>query len=77
MNNPFYRIDLGVLSERLREHIMEDPEAQKYVNDYAEDGLNHFLSQVTTHPRQEVLDELTCQYQCQAWNKLFLEVARL
>lgn len=71
MNNPFYRIDLGVLSERLREYIMEDPEAQKYVNDYAEDGLNHFLHRIDTVTDQDVVDELRCQYQCQAWRNIF------
>ena len=59
---------------RLRELIMEDPEAVTYVNNYAEDSLNFFLSRVDMVTDQDVLDELRCQYQCQAWRNVFKEV---
>ena len=58
---------------RLRELIMEDPEAVTYVNNYAEDSLNFFLER-TPVTDQAVLDELRCQYQCQAWRNVFKEV---
>lgn len=64
----------GLMTQRLRELIMEDPEAVTYVNNYAEDSLNFFLECVTTQPSQAVLDELRCQYQCQAWRNIFKEV---
>ena len=64
----------GLMIGRLRELIMEDPEAVTYVNNYAEDSLNFFLDRCDLITDQDVLDELRCQYQCQAWRNIFKEV---
>lgn len=63
-----------MLTERLTEMVMEDTEAQNWVNNTAQEWLDHFLSNVDLITDQDVLDELLCQYQVVAWNKLFREV---
>ena len=63
-----------MLTERLTEMVMEDTEAQNWVNNTAQEWLDHFLSSVDLITDQDVLDELLCQYQVVAWNKLFREV---
>lgn len=62
--------------EAIREAIMEIPYAQKYVNDYADMALEHFQSNVDMITDQDILDELRCQYQWQAWNKLFWAIGQ-
>lgn len=65
----------GALTERLTEMVMEDTEAQNWVNNTAQEWLDHFLSTTNTvGTPQNVLDELLCQYQTVAWKNLFREV---
>lgn len=63
-----------MLTERLTEMVMEDTEAQNWVDNTAQEWLDHFLSKADLITDQDVLDELLCQYQVMAWNKLFREV---
>lgn len=63
-----------VLCERLNEMIMEDVEAQAWVNDYAKKCLIHVLGECPEY-MTEIQEELYCQYQVQAWNKLFHKIA--
>lgn len=65
----------GALTERLTEMVMEDTEAQNWVNNTAQEWLDHFLSNTNTvGTPQDVLDELLCQYQTVAWKNLFREI---
>lgn len=63
-----------MLTERLTEMVMEDTEAQNWVNNTAQEWLGYFLDNVDLVIDQDVQDILLCQYQVVAWNKLFREV---
>lgn len=68
------QLSLEVLTERLTEMVMEDTEAQNWVNNTAQEWLDHFLSKADLITDQDVLDELLCQYQTVAWKNLFREI---
>lgn len=57
--------------ETLREQIMDNDDTVAVVSQYATQCLEHFESMVDMITDQDVKDELFCQYQNQAWNKLF------
>lgn len=64
-----------ILIETLRERIMEDSLANKFVDEYATKCLEHLDATLGVFVEPSVWDELRCQYQNQAWNKLFLAIA--
>jgi len=61
--------------ETLREQIMDNVDAQIYVNAYADKCVRHFEEQADVILKEQVHEELFCQYQVQAWNKLFASIA--
>ena len=64
-----------IMIENLREMIMEHKPAQDAVNAYAKMAIDHFQNNADLITNQDVLEELFCQYQNQAWNMLLLTIA--
>lgn len=63
-----------LMVERLREQVMEDPQAKAYVDQYATKCLEHLDATLGVFVEPKIWDELFCQYQNQAWNKLFKDL---
>jgi hypothetical protein len=64
------------LVEALQESILDNPLANEYVDYYAKIALDHFQSQVGKITDPAYLEELRCQYQWHAWNRLFLAICQ-
>lgn len=65
--------------EELREMILENATMIQYVNDYAALGLKCLRSSMGPEELpipKAVEDELICQYQTQAWNKVFTAISQ-
>jgi len=68
-------IDRGMVEE-LRESITDNRAAQAFVHVYAQEALEFAEASFGRIQNMALRDEVLCQYQNQAWNALFLAIAR-
>lgn len=61
--------------ERMQETIMEDDEVSIYCINQASDGVAHWERMYGPITDERIREELLCQYQVQALNKVFLSIA--
>lgn len=61
---------LKTLCERLSEMIMNDDGANDFVMRWAEMSYEHFVTAAGVDPEPRIRDELFCQYQVLAWNRI-------
>lgn len=62
--------ELVALGEALSEMVMNNMAANDFVMRWAEMSYEHFVATMDVDPEPKIRDELFCQYQVQAWNKI-------